>query len=122
MLVIILHSLARLLLQTLNIMFRIRNLLSIRFNLFDSPRPRQQSSYDHLSSQIPIAPNEETYCRLRITTQLPLPMALALFLLIQLVILVVVDLRFALLCILVCRPINQSINQQLIPSTLHFPT
>ena len=38
MLVIILHSLARLLLQTLNIMFRIHNLLPIRFDLFHSPQ------------------------------------------------------------------------------------
>ena len=72
--------------------------------------------------RIPTAPNEETYCRLRVTTQLPLPMALAFFLLIQLIILVVVDLRFALLCILVCRPINQSISQSISNSSLPLYT
>lgn len=72
MLMIILHSLARLLLQTLNIMLHIRNLLPIRFNLIHSPKPRQHLyPMTHLSSQISncntkreetIIPQTPNYC------------------------------------------------------------
>ena len=43
-----------------------------------------------------------TYRRLRITPQLPLPMALPLLLLVQRILLVVVNLRFAVVGVLVC--------------------
>lgn len=72
MIVVILHSLTCFLLETLDIMFRIRDLLSIRLD-----------------------------GGLRVTTQLLLPMTFPILLLVQLVILVVVDAGFAVLCVLV---------------------
>jgi len=72
MIVVILHSLTCFLLETLDIMFRIRDLLSIRLD-----------------------------GGLRVTTQLLLPMTFPILLLVQLVILVVVYVGFAVLCVLV---------------------
>lgn len=86
MIVVILHSLTCFLLETLDIMFRIRDLLSIRLD-----------------------------GGLRVTTQLLLPVTFPILLLVQLVILVVVDVGFAVLCVLVCK--RRSAPH---PSTLSF--
>ena len=103
MLMILLQRLARLLLQTLNIMLRIRNLLSIRLDL-QSPKAPHQHPIFHNPFPIPSQEKERhTYRRLGITPQLPLPMALPLPLLIQLVLLMVLNLRFALVYILICN-------------------
>lgn len=107
MLMVLLQSLTRLLLQALNIMFRIRNLFSIGLDL---SFPNSSAYYHSIHAVIltssmfqPIAPKDfnGTYGRLGIATQLPLPMALAFLLLVQLIIFVVVDLGFPVVCVLV---------------------
>lgn len=109
MIVVILHSLTCFLLETLDVMFRIRDLLSIRLDL-SVPQPvsipllHPHRSFADSHAQIaPKGSKNGTYGRLRVTTEFLLPMTFPILLLVQLVILVVVDVGFAVLCVLVCK-------------------
>ena len=106
MLMVILQSLACLLLQALDIMFRISNLFPIRLDL---PFPNSSASYRSVRAVIlpscsycaNKSVSKGTYCRLRTTTQLLLPVTFPLLLLVQLIVLVVVDLGFPVVRVLV---------------------
>ena len=86
MLMFLFHRPRRLLLQFSNIMFRIRNLLSIRLKLYPPPQKKSQPTTSLFLTRLLLKYEKRSYRSLRITTQLLLPMPLPLFLLVQLII------------------------------------